>query len=441
MAYATRLIHGSEAAEPNKSQTAPEQRFGGRFVFGLHPSAEQGCFNKGRIETFSPDPASHLAVFHLITPAPAAKWEIIPFLRVLVMFESFGFEETTAKQASVLLAAVIGLAFGVLAQRTRFCFRRSLVGEDRREALGIWLAALAFAVIGTQAAVLTGLIEFDAHRFMASEVPFLAIAIGGLLFGAGMVLTRGCISRLTVLTGGGNLRAAQVVLVFAVVAHATLKGVFAPLRVALGSVTVNLGENVSLAALPGGALLWGGLIALASLAYALRSGNRAGQLVMAALLGLLVPAAWVGTGFILLDEFDPIAMESLSFTSPAADSLFWTIASSSIPAGFGTGLLGGVLIGALIASLLSGEFRWQSFDAPRQTGRYLTGAAMMGVGGVLAGGCTLGAGLSGVPTLSVAAIEAISMIALGALAMQALLNRSSAADAATLARPQGLPAE
>ena len=55
------------------------------------------------------------------------------------MFESFGFEETTAKEASVLLAALIGLAFGVLAQRTRFCFRRSLVGEDRRQALGIWL--------------------------------------------------------------------------------------------------------------------------------------------------------------------------------------------------------------------------------------------------------------------------------------------------------------
>ncbi|KKL92680.1 hypothetical protein LCGC14_1882250, partial [marine sediment metagenome] len=143
------------------------------------------------------------------------------------MFESFGFEETTAKEASVLLAALIGLAFGVLAQRTRFCFRRSLVGEDRRQALGIWLTALALAVIGTQAAVTAGLINFDAHRFMVSEVPLLAIAVGGLLFGAGMVLTRGCISRLTVLTGGGNLRAALVVLVFAVVAHATLKGVLA----------------------------------------------------------------------------------------------------------------------------------------------------------------------------------------------------------------------
>ncbi|MFG6559976.1 YeeE/YedE family protein [Sulfitobacter sp. 1A15299] len=356
------------------------------------------------------------------------------------MFESFGFEETTAKEASVLLAALIGLAFGVLAQRTRFCFRRSLVGEDRRQALGIWLTALALAVIGTQAAVAAGWISFDAHRFMASEVPFLAIGIGGLLFGAGMVLTRGCISRLTVLTGGGNLRAALVVLVFAVVAHATLKGVLAPLRVALGSVTVDMGENVSLAALPGGALLWAGVIAVAALAYALRSGNRAGQLAMAALIGLLVPAAWVGTGFILFDEFDPIAMESLSFTSPSADTLFWTIASSSIPAGFGTGLLGGVFVGALIASLVAREFQWQSFDAPRQTGRYLTGATMMGVGGVLAGGCTLGAGLSGVPTLSVAAIEAIVMIALGGLAMQALLSRSSAADGAASTTRQTQPA-
>ena len=87
------------------------------------------------------------------------------------MFESFGFEETTAKEASVLLAALIGLAFGVLAQRTRFCFRRSLVGEDRRQALGIWLTALALAVIGTQAAVAAGWISFDAVSYTHLTLP------------------------------------------------------------------------------------------------------------------------------------------------------------------------------------------------------------------------------------------------------------------------------
>lgn len=356
------------------------------------------------------------------------------------MFESFGFENLTAPQAAVFFALAIGLAFGILAQITRFCFRRALVGEDRRAAAGVWLTALAVAVIGTQAAVALEWISFGDHRFMISDVPVLAIAVGGLLFGGGMVLTRGCISRLTVLSGSGNLRAIVVLLTFAVVAHMTLKGLLAPLRIALGSVTVNMGDATSLAALPGGAMVWAGMIAIAALVFALRSGNRAPQLALAAVLGLLVPLAWVGTGFILYDDFDPIAMESLSFTSPAAETLFWGIASTSIPAGFGVGLIGGVLAGALAASLIFGGFQWQSFETPRQTGRYLAGAGMMGMGGVLAGGCTLGAGLSGIPTLSVAAIGAISMIAVGAKAMQALLNRGAGADAAPSAKRPLQPA-
>lgn len=357
------------------------------------------------------------------------------------MFESFGFENLTAPQASVYFALIIGALFGVLAQITKFCFRRALVGEDSRAAAGVWLTALAVAVIGTQAASAAGFISFDEHRFMVSDMPVLAIALGGLMFGAGMVLTRGCVSRLTVLTGSGNLRAALVLVVFAVVAHMTLKGVLAPLRTALGSVTVNMGDAVSLATLPGGAPLWAGLIALGSLTFALRSGNRAPALIMAALIGLLVPAAWVGTGFILYDDFDPIALQSLSFTSPAADTLFWGIASTSIAPGFGTGLIGGVLGGALLASLLRGGFAWQSFSSPGETGRYMAGASLMGVGGVLAGGCTLGAGLSGVPTLSVAAILAILTIALGAKATHALLNQGASADAAPSTTRHPLPAE
>lgn len=124
----------------------------------------------------------------------------------------------------------------------------------------------------------------------------------------------------------------------------------------------------------------------------------------------------------LYDDFDPIALESLSFTSPSAETLFWVIASTSIPAGFGTGLLGGVLIGAFATALISGRFQWQSFTSPRQTGRYLSGAVLMGIGGVLAGGCTLGAGLSGVPTLSIAAILAILSIAVGGVLTASLLK-------------------
>jgi uncharacterized membrane protein YedE/YeeE len=338
------------------------------------------------------------------------------------MFESLGFENHTAPQVAVGLALILGTAFGLLAERTKFCFRRGLVGEDRKQAMGVWLTALAVAVLGTQAGVLTGLISFEDHRFMAAELPVLAIVLGGLMFGAGMVLTRGCVSRLTVLSASGNLRGVFVLMVFAIAAHATLKGVLAPVRTSLGSVTLPLGETASLAALPGGALLWSVAIAAAALAVALRSGNRIPTLLMAALLGALVPAGWIGTGFVLYDDFDPVALQSLSFTAPYADALFWSIASTSIPANFGVGLIGGVLIGALASSLIFGSFQWQSFSAPSETGRYAGGAILMGIGGVLAGGCTVGAGLAGVPTLSVAALLAIASIAAGAILTNAALK-------------------
>ena len=338
------------------------------------------------------------------------------------MFESLGFENHTAPQVAVGLALILGAVFGLLAERTKFCFRRSLVGEDRKQALGVWLTALAVAVLGTQAGVLAGLITFDEHRFLSSDLPILAIVVGGLMFGAGMVLTRGCASRLTVLSATGNLRAVFVLLVFAITAHAMLKGVLAPVRTTLGSVSVSLGDAVSLAALPGGALIWSLVIALAALAFAARSGNPITTLVMAALLGALVPAGWIGTGHVLYDDFDPVALESLSFTAPYADTLFWTVASTSIPANFGVGLIGGTLLGAFLSSLLFGSFQWQSFTAPAETGRYAGGAVLMGVGGVLAGGCTVGAGLAGVPTLSVAALLAILSIAGGALLTNAALK-------------------
>lgn len=350
--------------------------------------------------------------------------------------------DITPKAASVALALALGLAFGIFAERSKFCLRSALIGSERKSSMGVWLMALAFAVIGTQAAVFAGLITFEEHRFFAEALPIVAILAGGAMFGAGMVLTRGCASRLTVLAGTGNLRALFVMVLFAITAHAALKGVLAPVRTSLGAITVDLGGVTGFTALPGGALLWAGLIAALALLFALRSGAKPITLGLAALLGLLVPAGWVGTGFVLFDEFDPIALESLSFTSPMADSLFWSVASTSIPAGFGVGLIGGVIAGALLASLIFGSFQWQSFESPQQTGRYIGGALLMGLGGVLAGGCTVGAGLAGIPTLSFAALLALLAIAGGALLTNALLNRASTSGSAAQAATQSvLPAE
>ncbi|UYV36086.1 YeeE/YedE family protein [Rhodobacteraceae bacterium D3-12] len=357
------------------------------------------------------------------------------------MFETFEFETLTPVGASLYFALALGVAFGLLAEITRFCLRRAIVGADRRQAAGTWLTALAVAVAGTGLAVWFDLISFADHRLSVSELPILALLVGGLAFGVGMVLTRGCASRLTVLTGSGNLRALFVIVLFAITAHATLKGVLAPIRTTLGQVTLNVGEYGSLSALPGGAPVWSTLIALAALAIALRSGIRPGQMLLAALLGALVPLAWVGTGYVLFDEFDPIAMESLSFTSPSAETLFYTIASTAISAGFGPGLFAGAILGAALSALIFGRFQWQSFESPRQTGRYALGAVLMGLGGVLAGGCTLGAGLSGIPTLGLSAFVAILAIVAGAAIAGRLLNETPSVSGGSQATPTPQPAE
>ena len=331
------------------------------------------------------------------------------------MFETFGFQDVTPLQASVVLGLVLGAMYGALAQRSGFCLRRSLVGERNEclPALGVWAMALAVAIAGTQGAVAAGVVSFDAHRFLAPDLPVVTVLVGGALFGAGMVLSGGCVSRLAVLTGSGNLRSALVLVVFSIVAYATMKGVLAPLRTTLGGLTVDPGGGVALPALPGGAV-WAWGLALAAAVLGLRSGASPRHLVMAAVIGLLVPLGWIGTGFVLLDDFDPVPLQSLGFTGPMADTLFWTMAATAIPAGFGTGLAAGVISGSVAASVSAGEFRWSSLEGPRQTGRYLAGAALMGTGGVLAGGCTVGAGLSGVSTGSIAAVLALTAMVVSA---------------------------
>ncbi|MCK0142411.1 YeeE/YedE family protein [Aliiroseovarius sp. F20344] len=345
--------------------------------------------------------------------------EHIPKCGDVKMFETLGFETLTPRTASILFGLGLGAAFGVLAEITRFCLRRGIIGSGResQSALAIWVTAMAVAVIGTQAAVSADLISFGEHRFHAPTLPILSLLAGGILFGVGMVMTRGCLSRLVVLSASGNLRAVVVLGVAALAALATLKGIFAPLRNSLAAI------EIAAPTLPAWSAIMPVLLAGVLIA---QSRPKLRSVLLAGLLGALVPLGWLGTGLVLFDEFDPITMESLSFTAPLADTLFWTAASSAVGGNFGTGLVGGVLLGALISALIAGRFTLQGFEGPAQMGRYLSGGVLMGVGGVLAGGCTVGAGLSGVATLSSAALVALLSIIAGAWIAARLDARISA---------------
>ena len=145
-----------------------------------------------------------------------------------------------------------------------------------------------------------------------------------------------------------------------------------------------------------------------------RARPRATDLALGATIGLVAVSGWVATSTLLFDDFDPLPVQSAAFTLPWSDSLFWVIASSAIPAGFGVGFISGVLAGSFLSAALRGELKLQSFSSGSETLRYLAGGALMGVGGVLAGGCTVGAGLSGSAIGSVAALLALLAIVTGA---------------------------
>lgn len=334
-----------------------------------------------------------------------------------MLLESFGFG-LDALTLQVIFGLVIGLVFGIAAQVSRFCLRRTIAGqnEERGPAAAVWLIALATAITGFLVADILGFVALDGHRYLDLDLPYLAIIVGGLAFGAGMILTRGCVSRLTVLSATGNMRAVTVLMIFAFVAHATIKGVFAPLRTALGAVTVPLPFG-SFASLPLGAPIAAALVIAAALYLVNRYRPKLRDGIACVLIGLTAVVGWSVTSVLLFDEFDPLTVQSVAFTLPWTDTLFWFIASTSIPAGFGTGLIGGVLLGSFGSGLLRGGLKLEGFDGPQQFVRYALGAALMGVGGVLAGGCTVGAGLSGSATLSVAALLAlVSIVAGGVLA-------------------------
>ncbi len=317
----------------------------------------------------------------------------------------------------------LGIVFGIAAQSSRFCLRRAVAGEGGRDfaAVSVWLFALAVAVIGFAAAKALGVVSLEGHRFIAKELPVLALLLGGLAFGAGMVLTRGCAARLAVLSATGNLRAVLVLIVFALAAHATMKGVLAPLPAALSQFTV-LSPIGSVSELTGGVLLSSVLLlgGVAVLAY--RGKTRARDLIAGGLIGLVVLASWSATSMLLMDEFDPLPVQGAAFTQPAAESVFWIIAATAIPAGFGAAWLAGVLLGSFVSAGLRRELAVQSFESPGQTLRYLLGGTLMGVGGVLAGGCTVGAGLSGGAALSVSGLLVLAAIILGARVMRAFLR-------------------
>jgi len=303
---------------------------------------------------------------------------------------------------AALFGVLTGVVFGVAAQRSRFCLRAAVVEFARgemRDKVSVWLLTFSTALVWVQGAQLLGVFDASNARMMAVPGSWSGAIVGGLMFGAGMVLANGCSGRLLVMAATGNLRSVISGLIFAVVAQMSLVGVLSPLRDRIAALWVTSGgRNMDLLAaahLPRGAGLVIGL-AIALVALELSRRNRIGvrRLVFASGVGFAVALGWVLTYALANVAFEPVQIESATFTGPSAHTLMFFLDRDAVLE-FDVGLVPGVFLGAFLAAAWARELKVQGFDGPTPLRNAMIGAALMGFGGMLAGGCAIGAGVTG----------------------------------------------
>jgi uncharacterized membrane protein YedE/YeeE len=340
---------------------------------------------------------------------------------------------------------VLGFVFGYAGNRSQFCAMGAVsdivnIGDWSR--MRMWLLAMAVAILGAAVLQLAGLIDVGKSIYATPNLLWLSHLVGGALFGVGMTLASGCGSRSLIRLGGGNLKSLIVLIVLAISAYMTLRGLFGVFRVrALDSVAVTLPAAQDLPSLAAAALGAGrpAMLALSALVFGAgllyfvfrdRDFRTRSNVLGGLAIGLTVVAGWYLSGHIGYLAEDPETleerflatnsgrMESLSFVSPHAYLLellmFWSDRSRVVT--FGIAAVVGVVAGSFAWALQAKAFRLESFRDARDLLNHLAGGVLMGFGGVVALGCTIGQGLSGVSTLALGSILTFFAIVAGAVA-------------------------
>lgn len=340
------------------------------------------------------------------------------------------FEGLGSEQVSALIGLLIGLVFGIFAQQSRFCLRAACVefwrGRTDKK-FAIWLLTFAAAMLATQIFVEAGLIDIGLIRQLNNVGSMSGAIIGGLMFGSGMVLAGGCASRLLVLAATGNMRTLVAGLVVTIVAQASLRGGLSPLREEISSWWLADADSRGFSHWmpPFGGMLLGGLFLLLAIWFARRYRLSLWWGIAAVVTGSSIALAWLLTSLHAANSFDIIPVKSISFTGPSADTLMGLINQPELPLSFDVSLVPGVFLGSLLAALVSRQFKWQQFTHESGMARFLIGASMMGFGSMLAGGCAVGAGVSGGAVLVITAWVALFFMWIGAGATDYLIDRKA----------------
>ena len=348
----------------------------------------------------------------------------------------------------------LAIILGAVANKNNFCTMGAVsdwinIGDKNR--LRAWILAMSVAILGIGFLEYLGLVDMkltvsnDTSNppYRTTTFVWLRNLVGGFLFGIGMTLASGCGNKTLVRLGEGNMKSTIVLVIMALAASVMLFTSFdylvflqwmMPLSIDftnygvsgqdLGSVIVGL---TGLEAEPVYWLLPALVVSLAMLIWVMKAADfRANRELMSAglIIGLLVVIAWYITagsmGQALLEELDfmderPYAAgaQSLSFIAPGAHIAQYIYQGFS-PAylSFGVVVVLGVVLGSFLYTLIFRQLRIEWFASWSDFVTHVIGAILMGVGGILGMGCTIGQGITGVATLSLGSfITVIAIIA------------------------------
>jgi len=326
---------------------------------------------------------------------------------------------------AALAGLIGGGALGLSSSIGRFCtlgaIEDALYGDDYSR-LRMWALALAVGISGMFGLEVLGLIDYSQSIYYTLKWNPLGSIVGGLMFGWGMALAGNCgfgaLSRMA----GGDLRSFIVAVVMAISAYMAIGGPTAVLRDWLFPQVLHEGEMQGVAHLVGRwfdigpllpALAFAAICAIwAFSGKAFRTSRT--HVVWSIVVGLAIISGFWATNLISVNGFDGITVESLSYSAPLGETLIYLMTWSGATMNFGIGSVTGVLVGSAIGTKIKGRFRWEACDDPRELGRSVFGAFIMGTGGVVALGCSIGQGLTGFSVLAYSAPVVLASIFIGA---------------------------
>ncbi len=339
---------------------------------------------------------------------------------------------------------VVALAFGAGAQFSRLCLLGGLrdgFGQRNYGRLAVYLVTIAVALLGAALVQSLAGVDFNNTKppFRNPQFAWGRYIIGGFVFGVGMVLARGCPLRHMVRLGQGHLPSLTILIVVALTTYVmTRTSVYADWFLPwVGGMSIDLTRfgiaHQDLASLLGGGgnlnLVLSLIIGAGLLLFAVRYLRNLGGWLGAAMVGAMVAAAYYLTGGPLgkaaleaseLMDTPPegLGTQSFSFAAPLGDVVHYlSLGGASVALTFGVVAVVGVLLGGFVSTLIRREFSFQGFGNLHETSINLLGAILLGVGSVLAMGCTVGHGFSGIATLALGSIVAMLAIVAGSWSM------------------------